>query len=454
LIKPVIRTIFIVHEIDDLETKDNSMKKEFPVRAGTARTEITPPIGVDLSGYAARENPSKGINDPLFTKALALEAGGEVIVLVASDLVGLSPQSVHRIRQDVFSRTTVLSERLLLTCTHTHSGPATVALRECGTPDDTYVRKLEGAIASNIVQALDSLQSARIGFGHGQVMAPVFLNRRQPDGGVVDPEVVVLRVDTEDGSPIATWINFTCHAVVWSGENLNISADFPGAVAALVEQKIGGLALFSNGACGDINPNARGSDAIASVATPIADEVLRVWGAIKTSPTASLAVDRELFSIPFAPLMDRCEAEEQLRTWQKALEEASGVGVHGRIARAHIQMAEAVLALHRKGQTPAALEADLKVTSIGDHFLVSFPGEVLVQIGLCLKEEAPGRVAFLGYTDGCLGYIPLSEDFQKGGYEPAAAWVYYGHNAPFEVGVGERLVKSAREMLKQRLAER
>lgn len=424
------------------------MQNEFPVRAGFAKTEITPPIGVDLSGYVARENPSKGIHDPLFTKALVLQTNGQTLAVVTSDLVGLSPDSVRQIRKKVSAETNISSDSLLLTCTHTHSGPATVALRGCGTPDDDYLHRLEGLIADNVIKASKTLQPARIGFGHGQVTEPVFLNRRKPDGGTVDPEIIVLRVDAEDGTPIATWINFTCHAVVWSGDNLNISADFPGAVTASVEQQIGGIALFSNGACGDINPNARGSDAVDSVARPIADEAVRVRYSIETRPTCDLKVRTECFSIPFAPLMDRETAQQTINSWRKTRQERSDSGVEVRIADAHIQMAEAVLALHQRGETLSPLKADLKVTSIGDHYLVSFPGEVLVEIGLRLKRVNPGRVAFLGYTDGCLGYIPLNEDFEKGGYEPAGAWVYYGHNAPFEAGIGERLIEAATTLMK------
>ena len=43
------------------------------LRAGAARIEITPPVGIDLTGYLARQNPSVGVRDPLYVRALVLD---------------------------------------------------------------------------------------------------------------------------------------------------------------------------------------------------------------------------------------------------------------------------------------------------------------------------------------------------------------------------------------------
>jgi len=426
------------------------LSKTFPVLAGVSRIDITPPVGVDLSGYAARENPSLGIHDPIFAKCLALDAGPSRLAVVCADLVGLSPQSVANIRRTVEDETGITSDNLLLTCTHTHSGPATVQLRECGDPDLEYVAKLEQEIARSVSDACGCLQPARLGFGRGE--AKTSFNRRRPGEGPVDDEVTVLRVDTEGGEPLATWINATCHAVVLTHENLLVSADFPGAVTRFVEQEIGGVALFSNGACGDINPKHGDFDYVESVGKTMASEAIRVRENIETSAETSIAVDSETFPIFMADTPQIDDARREVEARSKELEEAEKVGgCQLRVARACLDAAKGAhdLALNEKTLKP--LEADLKLVSIANHFFVSFPGEVLVTVGLKIKETLPGQIAFLGYSDGCLGYIPMKEDFEAGGYEPASAWIFYGYDRPFAPGVGELLIEKANELIKRRI---
>ena len=56
--------------------------------AGVARATITPPVGIDMSGFAGRE-PSLGIHDELYATALVFEEGEERVALVTCDLLFL-----------------------------------------------------------------------------------------------------------------------------------------------------------------------------------------------------------------------------------------------------------------------------------------------------------------------------------------------------------------------------
>jgi len=78
------------------------------------------------------------------------------------------------------------------------------------------------------------------------------MNRRHSDGPI-DQILRVLLVDGEAG-PIATLLNFACHATVLSGENLVLSAEFPGVACRLLQQQTGAPAIYLQGACGNINP--------------------------------------------------------------------------------------------------------------------------------------------------------------------------------------------------------
>src|SRR4029077_16744936 len=120
-----------------------------------------------------------------------------------------------------------------------------------------------------IQEAARRLVPARIGTGWGQTF--IGFNRRylRLDGSVqmfwrnetkisttfpVDPTVGVIRFDRADGSPLAILVHYSCHPVVLGPENLDYSPDYPGEMRRYVEQQLGGMAFFLQGAPGDINP--------------------------------------------------------------------------------------------------------------------------------------------------------------------------------------------------------
>src|SRR6185503_2550219 len=74
-----------------------------------------------------------------------------------------------------------------------------------------------------------------------------------PDGAV-DRRIGLLRIDKEDGSPLALIANYAIHGTVLGPSNLEISGDAPGIVSEYVEQKIGAPVLFINGAAGNMAP--------------------------------------------------------------------------------------------------------------------------------------------------------------------------------------------------------
>ena len=92
------------------------------LEAGAATTDITPPTGYPMWGYASRKDkPCEGVLDPLHARALVLKAGDAKVAVVSLDL-GRAPTrgSMARIREalkpDGFAE-------LFLVASHTHHGP-------------------------------------------------------------------------------------------------------------------------------------------------------------------------------------------------------------------------------------------------------------------------------------------------------------------------------------------
>ena len=80
------------------------------------------------------------------------------------------------------------------------------------------------------------------------------------------------------------------------------------------------------------------------------------------------------------------------------------------------------LALLRKHQTnniaaaKRTIDVELLGLRVGDFVLLTFPGELSVQIGLNIKKKSPHEPTFVaGYTNGYIYYAPTAEQLRNVG---------------------------------------
>ena len=110
---------------------------------GTAQIDITPQPGIELVGFAVRPQPSSGVLDPLAVRALYLEDGQERLLWLHVDLLAVEESFVAEIRRCIQRELGIPGPRVLVSATHTHSGPPTVHLTGCGQYDAAYVDRLK-----------------------------------------------------------------------------------------------------------------------------------------------------------------------------------------------------------------------------------------------------------------------------------------------------------------------
>ena len=230
------------------------------LKAGLAKVVITPPVGVQLSGYVDRTQPSIGILDDLYAKALVLDDGKERLALVVCDLIGLGKGVVNDARRRIRELTHIKEKNIMITSVHTHTGPD---LRFVG---EAYIENLKSQLAGAVYAACNDMREANIGVARGQCL--VGSNRRNPDSpygpyflyswpeGPMDPTVLVLRIEDASGRIMGALVNYSCHPVTLGPRELRISRDYPGYALKVLENAWGRdiVAIFMNGCCGNINP--------------------------------------------------------------------------------------------------------------------------------------------------------------------------------------------------------
>lgn len=395
------------------------------LKAGAAKVEITPPTGLEMYGYGNRKGGATSVLDPLMARVLVLEVGEQRMALVNMD-VGepLAAAWIERLREH--ARKTCGIAHVLVTATHTHSGPD---IRDEYPPKEApdwetgALEKVEKAISDAHQNAVE----AKLGTGYGNVLIGHNRLRLEPDGSItwfernntmvptapVDPTVSVLRVDTAEGKPLAILVNYACHPVVFGSDHLRYSADYPGVMIKTVEGAFDGqaVAMFLQGGDGDINPyfavHPLEQDAVAKrdwTGERLGSEAARVAKRIETvvATEASLDVAEDL-------------VESSLRWNPEKFREAVAKSWGVKAAESFDR---------RKGETPRLPVVTVLINK--RIALMTMPGEPFVEHQIDWRNRCPVRDAFfLGYTNGGFGYFPTIRAATLGGYGAAntATWV-------------------------------
>jgi len=189
------------------------------IRAGSAKVNITPPVGVWLSGYGARDKPSDDIQDDLYARALVVDDGTNTVALVAVDLLWVPLHMTRDVRDLVRAKTGIPNRNVMICASHTHFGPKIYCETKLGpdvednSVDDAYVQTLTKKIADAVFLAHEDLRAARLGAKCTELTEVTFHRRpRSADGSVtttfsLPPEILVTRqiVCDADGTTRVTF---------------------------------------------------------------------------------------------------------------------------------------------------------------------------------------------------------------------------------------------------------
>lgn len=405
---------------------------EAGLRAGAARKSIVPPFPTQMGGFFDREKNFEGVHDELFARALVLENGATKLVFIGSDLMAIDAELVRLTRERITRETGIPASHILICCTHNHSAPSYYQKTAIGQDDAEPSLKmfLSKQFAEVTLEADRSLVPARAGFAAGKLEGAT--RNRQQKNDLVDPQVGVLRVEELDGrKTIATLFNFTGHPVIIGSTNLLLSGEYPGAASRAVEHLLGGVAIFTQGACGDITVNRSGDPflEIERLGRTVAGEVIKTSGLIKLEDDLSLKSSSKTVTLPARPVPGLDEAKSALEKGKAALESArqqkAPMAAIALLEDKNRVLSMAALKAQAIADDPSKKETELKgevqVLQVGNVLFGAIPGELFVEYALELrsrvKQETGNAFCLVGYANGYLGYIVTPRAMETGGYE-------------------------------------
>ena len=432
------------------------------LRVGASAVVITPALGAAMAGYYS-PRASEGVHDDLYAKSIIFEQDGQKAALVSCDLISMPHRLAAEARELIERQVPGLPpERVMISATHTHTGPVLPTGSSRDPADEgpgavarQYVQSLPELIAKSVKDADAKLAPAKVSVGVGREERLSF-NRRfhMKDGtvgwnagklnpnivapaGPIDPEVPVVYVETADGKPLATYVNFAMHLDTVGG--LRVSADYPFALAALLAKVKGPemLTVFTIGTAGDINhidvshkDPQKGPEEAARIGTILAGEVIKTYARMKPVPTTAPRAKREVVKLDLATVHAQ-EVEQARKTAVK----------FGKDAPTFLERVHAYKVLDVAAREGKPLEAEVQVIALGDDLaFVALPGEIFVELGLAVKKASPFRHTVIAeLANGSVGYVPTRKGFEQGNYEPVSARC--------AAGSGEKLVETAARLL-------
>jgi len=443
-------------------------------KAGVASAVITPDEPMWMAGYASRTKPSEGKIHDLNAKALVLQdEQGTRLVIVTVDLLGIPRPTRDWLEAQVKHRYKISPDALLLSASHTHSGPV---VREAQysiygntvyglSPEqieqsNRYIENLQQKVLELIGQAIENLAPAKLGYTHAR--AGFAMNRRLPSetgvrnspnpDGPVDHDVPVLRIDGADGKLRAVLFGYACHNTTLSGY------EFCGDYAGFAQQDIQdahpeATAMFIAGCGADQNPYPRGG--------PQTVEYCRQHGrALANGVETALAVQARPISGPIRAAVDTVPLDFANPPSREQLEEQTKSKDKYESRHAQVLLKE----LDETGAIRRTYPYLVQVIRFDDDLtMVALSGEVVVDYSLRLKRElarpAAGGLAgpvvwVAAYTNDVFGYIPSVRVLKEGGYEAGEAMRYTDLPGPFAPSIEERIVEKVHELVDKTAASK
>jgi neutral ceramidase len=424
-------------------------------KAGVATAVITPAVPMWMAGYASRTKPADGKVHDLYAKALCLDDGeGHVLLLLTTDLIGLTRSISEDVVKTVFAETKLPRSAIMLTASHTHSGPV---LRENladmydmppaeAEKVTAYTAHLKITLAQVLLKAFRSRVPAKFSVGEGE--AYFAINRRQatPRGvsiglnadGPIDPRVPVLKVQSADGSKLlAVAFGYACHNTTldlfqWNG-------DYAGfAQAELEKAHPGTVALYWAGCGADANPNPR----------RLLEHAQTHGQALAKAVDAVLAKPTTLVTGPFASAYEAVKLDFGTMPTKDQLKIDAKNTAFAVRTRANRLLKE----WDANGSIPNHYpHYPVQTWQLGNQVTwVALGGEVVVDYALRLRRDAKpkGTLWVAGYANDVMAYIPSDRVLHEGGYEADSSMIYYGQPTRWAYGTEQRIIDAAVRQVK------
>lgn len=392
--------------------------------AGVGRKDITPKIGGQLFGYRP-DLYSDGVNDNLTATAFAFTCGEVKAIMVTVSVCLLDNEITDFFTSAINQKYSIPTGNILISATHTHTGPSTNNMPGWGDIDRPYYEEiLKPQVLSAVDDAVNSQEEVRVGIGCGK--SNVGINRRplnilnyadlgQCEWGPYNPEMTVISFKNNENRIIGNIIHYGCHGTV-AGLSTKISRDWAGVMTDALEKETGAVTAFFNGPEGDVGPriSTGGTTAdityVEEVGNIGAKDAIRIFNTISDFEPATLSAATNTIKLPYAK---RISYEEAIKGCEKFT--LDSINCDKQMAVYYNKVKDSYENGYEEKENFFLEQNAIRIGSVA---FVGFPYELFSVIGMRIDEHIKDlKVLSLSNTNGSLGYFPTEDQLCRGGYE-------------------------------------
>ncbi len=412
---------------------------------GFARESIMPKTPVGMPGFANAEHRiSTGYTDILYTSCLAFSEGEDIILMYSVDTIYMDASTTQKLREQISAKTGVPQGNIMISGTHTHTGPNYYAdpyYTDVFLP--AFIKAAEDAIADRASATMYGTKTLVEGIsfvrhyisrdgkyldsgGAGQNPALLAGHARE-----TDPEMILVKIDREGDKKDITLINWQCHPCFSYESTTLLSADFIASLRTDVETQTGTQVIYFSGAGGDLGadtkmPNETAIRDVTQFGSLLAEKaVAALSGTMAEIAGSGIKTSQEQFEYATNRAgIERVEDAQKVKDFAEQQGSYESAEVNNYAIELGFDSARQCATIVSNAQRPEKEAFELNALYLGGLAFVTAPYEMYATNGQFIKENSPFEFTMIAtQANGYLSYFPVKEAYEGGSaiYEIATA---------------------------------
>ena len=371
--------------------------------------DITPEIPVFLRGHAMRKEKSKGVHDRLEAVVSWLKIGEIRNLFVNGDVSGWDYEFVHAFKRKVMEQCNVKAEHIVLSATHTHSGPTLFTVDQDQPHDEAYRQEVLKKLVETAVSIYDQeVPVSQVVCSSGN--SEGYYGNRNGKDKYGDQKITLLEFKNEKNENLAAFVHLSCHSTVLSPQEYQISGDLLGALRRKLTPLLHVTPMMMNGNAGDMSNRLYRKNNDFKELDRISQGIAYQIMGFSEKMTLDLSDEQEnSFTFEVAYDTDKETLKKKIEEFNVKLESTTEFD-------ARKWLISEIAGFKRKlAVDHVDLKFETTILRMKDLELVILPCELVSAFGKQIKKTSTAKCCIVwGYANGQTTYVVEASEFNGG----------------------------------------
>lgn len=379
------------------------------VKIYTSQVDISPDRPVYIRGHAMRKGKSQGIHDRLEATVCWFVNDDIKHLFINGDMSNWDYDFVHEFKKRICETLPVKQENIVLSATHTHSGPVLTTTESSMPHDEEYRNEVMDKLADAAISSYGKeVNVEKIICTQGESNG--YYGNRNSKNKYGDNTIYMFEFKDSNDSNVAAFINISCHATLLSPEEYQLSGDLFGAIRRKMSNYLGVVPMMMNGNAGDMsNRLYRKNNDFAELDRVSAGIAHQIMGFSNKTEICLSNEKVKTFTFNVNYKTDKEALENKLEIFTRKLDSVTEYDDRKWI------ISEIAGFKRKLAVDYVDLNFETTIYRMGDLELVIIPGELVSEFGRIIKKTSSAKVCVVwGYANGQTTYIVEASEFNGG----------------------------------------